>query len=246
MLPLFITKRLAKINYDRRRTAICLGDNGMSFSSADFKFGDDAGLFFVKSLGFQEYISIDYNGNATLNLDLGVPIPQNLIGTADVVYDGGVIEHIPNVWQAFQNGISMVKLGGYYVANSPMNQFENCYWNINPEFYSLQLVAAGFEIVECVVAYNTNIFERMGFLLQRILPAKSIASVQKGVSQKTGLIAYLFCSNRPLILNPKGKAWNILRTIFVPESTSVLVIARKVSEVSNPKPVDQECYRRAV
>ena len=245
MIQAYVAKRFSELlTGNSNDTAVCLGSQIMGFRGESFGFGDDAGLFF-KGLGFSKYHSVDYNGDGTLTLDLGVPLPEGLAGMAKLVFDGGTIEHIPDIYQAFRNGISMVKVGGYYAAHSPINQFDNCYWNINPEFYLTQLPAAGFEIVHCEVAVNCNLFERLGFLLQRTLPSRILKPIQSGQGANTrkGIIPWLFAISHPLRLSPNGLGWNVVRTVFVPEATSVFVIAKKIADVK-PKAVDQSFYRR--
>jgi len=159
-------------------TAACLGDQQPTFSAewasqakqawknwkGITRIPDNGPLTtadsFFKLCGFKDYFSVDYNGSGTINHDFGKPIPTNLHESADFIYEGGVVEHIPNIYQAMSNVMIMLKKGGIYAVLVPVNVFGDClwenYWNINPIVYTEFFGANGFETIQCnIYAYWT-------------------------------------------------------------------------------------------
>ncbi len=224
--------------------ATCFGDQRMGFDSNNWKKGDRAEAFF-QSIGYREFYDIDYNGKATYNLDLGKPFPPKFEESVDLLFDGGCAEHVPNIFQAFENAWKMVKVGGCFIAQNPINQFDKCYWNINPEFHLAHLPANGFEMLHIGVVVNLNLPGQAAFLLQRLLPKKTVSAVQSSSSRsKTRLVDWAFSVNRNFEISPHSKLWEVMKSIFVPENTSTIVIARKVRPFKGAAIVDQEGYDR--
>ena len=134
---------------DSLRKGYALGresDNGLPLMPIDD---------FFKALGFSDYFDIDYNGKARLCLDLGKPIPKELYCKADILYDGGVIEHIPNIFQAMSNAMLLLKKDGILVQAVPVASFSGgTYYNIEPLLLRDLYGANGFEMVECLLFYS--------------------------------------------------------------------------------------------
>ena len=120
---------------------------------------------FFKSIGYSDYFDIDYNGNAKLLLDLGSPLPVELYDKADILYDGGVIEHIPNIYQAMCNAMLLLKKGGLFIECVPAAFFRGgCYYNVDPELFRDLYEANGFETVECMLYHDDIKFRWLHFL----------------------------------------------------------------------------------
>src|SRR5207247_851813 len=58
---------------------------------------------------------------ATYVHDLNQPIPAELAGRYDLVYDGGTLEHTFNFAQSLRNAMDLVKPGGSLILFSPCN-----------------------------------------------------------------------------------------------------------------------------
>ena len=117
---------------------------------------------FFKYLGFKSYTDIDYNSKGKINFDLGKPIPKKWHGQADILYDGGTIEHIPNILQAVTNAVHLVKKGGIVIHHVPFGDYGNCYYNIDPIFFKDFFQANGFEVVDCFLFYDcSSIFKKL-------------------------------------------------------------------------------------
>lgn len=89
---------------------LCLGDQIPGPSSG---FASTKELF--RSLGYRDCLTLDYNWKADLEYDLNEPTrlyPCNF----DVVFDGGVIEHVANIGQSLKTIRHVTKIGGLVVA----------------------------------------------------------------------------------------------------------------------------------
>lgn len=119
------------------------------------KFGTDElndSILFFKKLGFKEVYALDVSAyeNADIIFDLNDILPEELENRFDVVYDGGVIEHVFNVTNAFLNICKMTKVGGYIFNNNPVyNYLHNTYWNISPEMFLDFYSANNYKILDC-------------------------------------------------------------------------------------------------
>lgn len=112
---------------------------------------EDSVLFF-KALGFKEVHSLDVSDyeKADIIFNLNDNIPKNLEDQFDMVFDGGVIEHVFNVTNAFLNICKLTKVGGYIFNLNPVyNYIHNTYWNISPEMFLEFYAANQYKIIEC-------------------------------------------------------------------------------------------------
>ena len=159
---------------------------------------------FFQFCGFKTHTDIDYNGKAGILADLGKPIPAKLHGQADLLYDGGVMEHIPNIYQAMCNAMLLVKTGGFYMCCIPINYtgyFEwECYYNLNPIIYSEFFGANGFELIQC------DVYTYRDYKMNLVQLYRRFAS--------PGMIKYFQKKNAEQNAKPGNKGWiqNILNT----------------------------------
>ena len=106
--------------------------------------------------GAKKVESIDnsaYEG-ATHIHNMNDPIPQNLAGRFDTVFDGGCLEHIFNIPQALKNCSLFCKPGGQIIHVLPANNFcGHGFWQFSPElFFSLYSKENGYIDTEVFVA----------------------------------------------------------------------------------------------
>lgn len=121
-----------------------------SISTSQFSTFDDIALF--KSLGFTRVESADYSEfeNATHVFDLNFPIPENLRGNFDLVFDGGTIEHIFNIPQALSNIHHLLRPGGCIIHASPSNNHvDHGFYQFSPTFFYDYYERNHFEILDC-------------------------------------------------------------------------------------------------
>ncbi len=113
-------------------------------------FFDLIGNVDLDIIDFQEY------EGSEIILDLGKPVPQEFEKKYDVIIDGGTIEHVFNISQAFHNIAKMTKLGGIVYHGIPLNILNHGFYNINPtllyDFYGDN----GFSIEHFDYAFKVN------------------------------------------------------------------------------------------
>jgi SAM-dependent methyltransferase len=95
----------------------------------------------------------DYQG-ATIVHDLNRPVPAELRGQFDVVFDGGTLEHVFDVATALRNCMELVKPQGRFVSVTiPNNWCGHGFYQFSPELFYRALGADnGFSMIEMYVA----------------------------------------------------------------------------------------------
>jgi hypothetical protein len=130
--------------------------NGLphTLTNDDMQAGTGHGDAVFMQLGAQTVDSIDasdYEG-ATIVADMNQPIPAELHEKYDLVYDGGTLEHVFNVRQAFSNAMSLPKVGGSLIIHTMANNwFGHGFYQFSPElFYRVLSPDNGYQIVRAV------------------------------------------------------------------------------------------------
>lgn len=78
----------------------------------------------------------DYE-NPTYVHDLNFPVPKELHGKYDLVFDGGTLEHVYDVKQVMNNIHAMLKPNGIVIHSSPShNHVDHGYYMFSPIFFS--------------------------------------------------------------------------------------------------------------
>jgi SAM-dependent methyltransferase len=93
---------------------------------------------FLRFLGAQDPVSVDRSNfeGATLLHDLNEPFPTPLLGTFDLVLDGGTLEHIFNYPQALGNSADLVRVGGHFITITPATgQMGHGFYQFSPELF---------------------------------------------------------------------------------------------------------------
>ena len=101
-------------------------------------------------LGAREVSSVDASDyeQPTEIHDFNQPLPASLANRFSVVHDGGTIEHVFNIPQAFKNCMEMVRVGGHFIqANVANNYMGHGFWQFCPELiYRIFSRENGFQI----------------------------------------------------------------------------------------------------
>jgi hypothetical protein len=87
-------------------------------------------------LGARQVLSIDVSDyeRPTRIHDFNQPLPASLMNQFSVVHDGGTIEHVFNIPQAFKNCMEMVRVGGHFIqVNEANNYMGHGFWQFCPE-----------------------------------------------------------------------------------------------------------------
>jgi SAM-dependent methyltransferase len=108
-------------------------------------------------LGANEVVSFDasnYEG-ATVVHDFNLPIGR-FAEHFDVVFDAGSLEHVFNVPVALANCMRLLKIGGYYIAVHPCNNFfGHGFYQFSPELYFRVFSPENGFVIEHVIACET-------------------------------------------------------------------------------------------
>ena len=98
-----------------------------------------------------DYKDIDINGIADIWIDLNKPLDPAHQNSANVILNGGTIEHVFDVAQAIKNIHGMLKQGGSIIHLLPVSWYNHGYYNFNPLLFmeiarvnNYQLLAEGF------------------------------------------------------------------------------------------------------
>jgi len=105
---------------------------------------------FFYELGAQKVDSMDFSDyeQASVIHDLNTPVPRELKNRYSAVYDGGTLEHVFNIPQAFKNCMEMVSVGGHFLqCTGANNYFGHGFWQISPELiFRIFSAENGFKI----------------------------------------------------------------------------------------------------
>ena len=111
---------------------------GVPVPGGAMSHGVYADRFFVESLGAERVTALDASDyqDAGLVHDLNKPIPDEMEGRFDTLYDGGSLEHIFNVPVAVANYMRLIKPGGRLFLCIPANnQFGHGFYQFSSEFF---------------------------------------------------------------------------------------------------------------
>lgn len=121
---------------NRLRANRFLRMNGHAMVWRDLVQADGFSETMWAKLGFADIETMDlsaYEGASILH-DLNEPVPDDLKGQFDFIFDGGTIEHVFNVPVALQNVFQMLRPGGRFVSANGMNGWVgHGFYQFNPD-----------------------------------------------------------------------------------------------------------------
>lgn len=126
---------------------------------------------FFRLLGFDEVVSVDvsdYEG-ADVICDLNQPVPTELHGRFDLVFEGGTIQHIFDLRQVFANIHDLLKTGGRVIhAMSPSNNHvDHGFYMFSPTLFADAYSSFGYEIERLLLFDFVPIWYRGRFFSNR-------------------------------------------------------------------------------
>ena len=125
--------------------------HGINRDAATFVRDNAYAEEFFKLFGAKEISSFDMSSyeNANILHDMNLPLPPQLRQKFSCVHDGGTIEHVFNIPQAFKNCMELVKVGGHFTQVNIANNFTgHGFWQFSPELmFRIFSAANGYEIV---------------------------------------------------------------------------------------------------
>jgi hypothetical protein len=136
------------------------------FDSSAFKAGaPDSGFAepVFLALGATSVRSLDASDfeGAEFVHDLNQPVPDEMKGNFDLVFDGGTLEHVFNFPQSLKNCMEMVRAGGRFITHTAGNNWwGHGFYQFSPElFYRTLSEPNGFE-VERMIAHMVGPYGR--------------------------------------------------------------------------------------
>jgi hypothetical protein len=93
------------------------------------------------------YHDCDINDKADIYLDLNFSISEDMAGIAATILDGGTIEHLFDIKQAFTNLHQMVRTGGTIIHISPLTWFNHGFVNFNPKLFKGIIQANEYHLI---------------------------------------------------------------------------------------------------
>lgn len=111
------------------------------------------------SLGFGRYGSVDLTDpRATYRFDLnGGSIPWAMPSPWDVIYNGGTLEHVFNIGQAFATVHDLLAVGGLQLHAVPtQGDRDHGYYNIQPCLFRDLADANSYEVVDLTVVEDVD------------------------------------------------------------------------------------------
>jgi hypothetical protein len=122
----------------------------------------DDGSFFAY-LGFECVDSCDVSDDEkpTHILDLNRPLPPELVGKYDVIFDGGTLEHVFDFPQALRNIHQLLTVNGRIIHQSPStNHVDHGFYMFSPTVFSDYYSVNGYEILELQLIEYERKFHR--------------------------------------------------------------------------------------
>jgi SAM-dependent methyltransferase len=107
----------------------------------------DADQFFA-AIGFEQVESCDlFDQSATHRFDLNDPVPDDLRGQFDAVFDGGTMEHIFDTGQVLRNVHDLLAPRGLAIHLSPANNWvDHGFYAFSPRFFASYYPTNGYTV----------------------------------------------------------------------------------------------------
>jgi SAM-dependent methyltransferase len=124
---------------------------------------------FFRMLGFVEanVKALDasaYEG-ADFVCDLNLPVPESLVGSQDVVFDGGTLEHVFSVKDAFANVKALLAVGGLVIHLNPADHVGHGFYCFSAGLYDDFYMSNGFEqVYSKYIAFSSPLLRNKHFL----------------------------------------------------------------------------------
>lgn len=131
---------------------------GVSVEDLDRLAEPYAEAYFLR-LGAERVDSLDFSDyqGCTICRDLNEPASGNPpVQTYDLVYDGGTLEHVFHFPNAIATCMSLVKVGGHFMASLPADQWlGHGFYQFSPElFFRVLSPENGFRVIRIFLAEN--------------------------------------------------------------------------------------------
>lgn len=161
---------------------------------------------------------------------------------ADLVYDGGTLEHVCNAGQALWTMAQMVKVGGLIVQESPIVPYGQAYWGVSPLVQRDFFRANGFEDVAHIIHYRKSWKMDLLHAIVTRLPKRMADRLADRVRRIPGAKETIFGHDwRNEFIYPDS-AWRDRHAFYPHPQTRSMYIGRKVRDVGTVVWPQMECY----
>jgi SAM-dependent methyltransferase len=128
---------------------------------------------FFKALGFQTVESLDadsYEGADHIH-DFNKPVPEEMKGQYDLVFDGGTLEHIFDFPQSLKNIFDLLKPGGIIIHASPShNHVDHGFYMFSPTVFYDYYSVNKFEILKSYIFEHDSVHTVKDWLIYKYTP----------------------------------------------------------------------------
>ncbi|MEL6648089.1 MAG: hypothetical protein AAFQ05_10345 [Pseudomonadota bacterium] len=128
---------------------------GLSLSYTDLQQEDGYAERFFHQLGYTDVVSMDFSDyeGAEIIHDLNEPVPDELKGQFDLIFDGGTTEHVFDVATCMRNLFDLLAPAGILVGCSPANGWlGHGFYQFGPELvYGFWKLRMGCEVIHCSI-----------------------------------------------------------------------------------------------
>lgn len=159
---------------------VCIGDQKPAFGIGFESLSDLA-----EKLGYEGVTTIDYDGRADITHDLNYPIPDSLKNTADLLFDGGVLEHVSNIGEGMKSCLAMLKPDGVVVHANPINCYGDSYYGMDPQILHDFYKANGASCVSMCYYYRTGLRAKLMEIAMRWIPARLLEKIRLRLAKTT-------------------------------------------------------------
>lgn len=130
-----------------------LDAHGLQVRAEDLKQDDFFAERMFEGIGLGKVEALDYSDyqDAALVWDLNQPVPPEWHGQFGFIYDGGTLEHVFDIPQAFENVFNMLQEGGVFIGANPFNGFpSHGMYQFSPELvWTYWKHACNCEVLKC-------------------------------------------------------------------------------------------------
>lgn len=131
---------------------------GFDCEPSDLVQDDTYADTFFKVLGFDSVAVMDVSDFEAADIlqDLNAPIPPELEGRFDMIFDGGTTEHVIDVTTCLGNIFHMLAPGGLFVSVVPANNwFAHGFYQFSHDLvYAYWRDGCGCDVIDCVAIPN--------------------------------------------------------------------------------------------
>lgn len=207
-----------------RNNALLIGDQQITQLAGNGKTAKE----YLKSIGYKQVVDVDYNGKADINFDLNEVLSHKLHNQFDLVFEGGVMEHLSNPGALMQSIVNVTKIGAIVILENPMYPYGQAYWGVDPQIHADFYRANGFEIVRQELFYDASWRMDVLHIICRLFPDWIIKKLVNRVRSVKGAKEFIF-QDPTATMRIRRVGWQDREAYRFHWQTRVVTVLRKVS-----------------